>query len=153
MEVNQKTGLVAVAINACKLASQHVPEDEVQDLELTINKLEVMLVQITSHKYECPRCIYMGRRGDDVGQLTLDFDIESDDMGYRVSSWPYLTGTCEDPPLPEGFTVSLYDRTTPRSHAMAINRECEDGTLSSDMERVLGTHVERKRLREVLGVR
>lgn len=146
-----KTGLMAVAINACKLASQHVPEDEVQDLELAIKQLELLLTHIKSDQYECPICLYQGSPEPDL--LTLLWEVEYDDY-YPISRWPYLEGTCGDTPfVNDDNAVVIRDSSYRLNHAERINQQLVDMADSADMSRILGQSAERRRLREVLGVK
>lgn len=146
----QGNGLVAVAINACKLATQHVHEDEVQDVELAISKLEVLLAELKSDLYQCPICLEQGK--PEPGMVRLCWDTEYDDY-YPVSSWPYLEGTCEDPKLEPDVAAHYRDHGYRRNHADYINQMMEDRAESSYMSRILGQANQRRQLREVLGVR
>jgi hypothetical protein len=122
---------------------------------VVLHQLKALEEHIRSMEFTCPICVYQGRhREGPVPLLKLDFDEEVGEAGVVLSSWPILSGQCQDEvldarswPIWRGHS---HERI-PLNHADRINLACQD-SLSPEMAAILGEYRERKAVAKLLGV-
>jgi hypothetical protein len=136
-----------------------IQTEKLNELSAKIQELYAVLM---SNTYPCPICARYVQPVESRGIVTLDWDHECDDMGYKVSSWPVFSSTCEDaerePYTRRGSVVYRYPMIKtdsgnyPRNHGEQLNRTIEDDGSASEVDYILGSAQERRRLRELLGI-
>lgn len=119
-------------------------------------KLEKLADVLLSNEFPCPICYRTNVPAEQRGIITLSWDHETDDMGYKVSSWPVFSSTCEDvervPYTVRGSRIAnSWDRGRfPRNHGEQLNHAIEDGDTATEVDYTLGAAQERRRIRELL---
>lgn len=143
---------------------QREPISDESPLRAIEDRLVLLRDYLSSNEYPCPICVSRGllrTHPEEVGTVTLEWDHECDDMGYKVSSWPVFVSTCQDeertPYTRRGSvrpTGMGYYRTPeyPRNHGEQLNRMIEDDGSSEAVNYILGSAQERRRLRDLLGI-
>lgn len=147
------------------LSSLHASLDvpftrNVEHMSNLVDRLDLLYAVLRSNSYPCPICYISNsaQSPETIGTISLDWDHETDDMGYKVNSWPVFTSECEDPER-EAETrrgnyihFSVIPKRNPRNHAEQLNDIVENEGYSSDIEVILGAAQERRRLRVLLGI-